>query len=146
LTLTNTKFTADQLVFESLLCHWQSKGEEMKERIDQLGSENGRLCSESQQLIEANEILAIDGRNLQAAQEQLDLSMTRLNGHAHTLETAIQGRSDRESTVHSLIGKLPDSKKAKGQQASKFNLTLGQQNNQIEKLRDTLAGAHSYQP
>jgi regulator of replication initiation timing len=108
----NTKFTVNQLL-ESLICHWQSKGEEMKGRIDRLVSENKRLCSENQQLIEANELLAIDDQNLQAVQEQLDLVMTRLNRDADALRTAIQEQSDRESTVHSLMGKSSGSKKLK---------------------------------
>jgi regulator of replication initiation timing len=69
LALMNTKFTADQQVFESWICHWQSKGEEIKGRIDQLVSENEQLYSENQQLIEANELLAIDNQNLQVVQE-----------------------------------------------------------------------------
>jgi hypothetical protein len=109
-------------------------------------SENEQLYSEIRQLIEANEWLAIDGQNLQAVQEQLDLAMTRLNRHADALETAIQERSDRESTVHTLTGKLSDSKKAKEQEATQFNLTLGQQNKQIEKFRVALARARSYEP
>jgi hypothetical protein len=48
LVLINTKFTADQHVFEDLICHWQSEGEETKGRIDQLVSENEPLYSENQ--------------------------------------------------------------------------------------------------
>jgi uncharacterized protein (DUF3084 family) len=142
----NTKFTADQQAFEGLICHWQSKGEEMKRRIDQLTSENERLYSENRQLIEANELLATDGQHLQAGQEQLDLAMTRLSRHGDALETAIQERSDRESTVHSFMGKLSGSKKAKKQQETQFNLTLGQQNKQIENLQATFARARSCEP
>jgi hypothetical protein len=72
--------------------------------------------------------------------------MTRLNRHAHALETAIQERSDGGSTVHSLMGKLSGSKKTKEQQATQFNLTLGQQNKQIEKPRATLSSACSFEP
>jgi hypothetical protein len=74
-----TKFTPDQKVFEGLIYHWQSKGEEMKGRINQRVSENKRLYSENQQLIEASGLLAIDDQNLQAVPEQLDLAMTQLN-------------------------------------------------------------------
>jgi DNA-binding transcriptional MerR regulator len=146
LTLMNTKFTADQQVFECLIFHWQSKGEEIKGRIDQRVSENERLYSENQPLIESNVLLVIDGQNLQAVQEQLDMAMTQLNRHADALETAIQERSDRESTVHSLMGKLSGSKKTKEQQATQFKLTLGQQNKQIKKPLATLARARSHEP
>jgi hypothetical protein len=44
----NTKFIADQQVFEGLICHWQSEGEEMKGRIDRLVSENEQIYSENQ--------------------------------------------------------------------------------------------------
>jgi FtsZ-binding cell division protein ZapB len=67
LVLTSTKFMVDQDVFQDLICHWRSKGEEVKGRIDQLMSENERLYSENQQLIEANQWLAIDGQNLQVS-------------------------------------------------------------------------------
>jgi uncharacterized protein YukE len=106
LALINTKFTADQQAFEGLICHSQAKGEEMKGRIDRLRSEYERLYSETQQLIETNELFAIDDQNSQVVQEQLALAMTRFNRHADSLKTAIQERSDRESAVHSLMGKL----------------------------------------
>jgi regulator of replication initiation timing len=79
LTLMNTKFIDNRHDFEGLICYWQSMGEEIKGRINQLVSENERLYSENQQLTEANQLLAIDGQNLQAVQEQLDLAMTRLD-------------------------------------------------------------------
>jgi hypothetical protein len=109
-------------------------------------SENERLYSENQQLIETNELLAIGDQNLQAVQEQLDLAMTQLNRYTHILKTAIQERTDRDSTVHSHMGKLSGYKKAKEQQATQFSLTLGQQNIQIEKLRATLARVCSHEP
>jgi hypothetical protein len=67
--------------------------------------------------------------------------MTWLNRHADAREMATQERSDRESTVPSLMGKLSGSTKAKEQQTTQFNLTLGQQNNHIEKHRVTLVRA-----
>jgi septal ring factor EnvC (AmiA/AmiB activator) len=118
----------------------------MKGRIDQLVAENGRFYSENQQLIEANELLATDSQHLQTVQEQLDLAMTRLNRHTDALETVIHEQGDRESTLHSLMGKLSGSRKAKEQQATQFDLTLGQQNKQIEKLRAAFARARSYEP
>jgi hypothetical protein len=48
LGLMNTKVTADEQDFKRLICHSQSKGEEMKGRIDQLVSENERPYSENQ--------------------------------------------------------------------------------------------------
>jgi hypothetical protein len=72
--------------------------------------------------------------------------MTWLNRRADSRETAIQEWSDQESTVHSVMAKLSGSKKPKEQQATQFNLTLGQQNEQGVKLPATLARARSSEP
>jgi hypothetical protein len=81
-----------------LTYHWQSKGEEIKGRIDQLVSENERPYPENQQLIEANEFLAIDGQNLQAVQGQLNLAVARLNRHADALR-----RRFKNGAIESLL-------------------------------------------
>jgi hypothetical protein len=57
-----------------------------------------------------------------------------------------QRRTNQGSIVHSLVGKLPSSRKAPERLTAQFNLTLGQQNKQIEKLRATLSQARSYEP
>jgi septal ring factor EnvC (AmiA/AmiB activator) len=69
-----------------------------------------------------------------------------LDRYADEFETEIQKQTDRDSAVHSLMEKLSSSIKVKKQQATQFNLTLGQQNRQIERLRATLSQARSYEP
>jgi hypothetical protein len=80
-----------------------------------MASENERLYSLNQQLMDANEVLVVDRQNLQAVQEPLDLAMVRLDRYADELERANQKRTDQDSAVHSLMGKLSSSSKVKEQ-------------------------------
>jgi hypothetical protein len=54
----------------------------MQGRIGRMASDNERLYSANQRLIEANELSDVDPNNLQVGQEQLDLAMTRLDRHS----------------------------------------------------------------
>jgi chromosome segregation ATPase len=96
-------------------------------------------------LIEENELLAIDRQHLQAVRKELDLAMAWLDQYTDRLEIANQKQADHDSTVHSLMGKLSSSRKATERVTAQFNLTLDQQNKQIEKLRATLSQARSYE-
>jgi hypothetical protein len=96
--------------------------------------------------MEANALFAVDRQNSQAAHEQFDLAMARLDRHADELESVNQKWTDQGSAVRSLMGQLSSSRKAKERQATQFNLTLGQQDIQIEKLRMTLSQARLYEP
>jgi chromosome segregation ATPase len=120
--------------------------DKLQSKIDRMASENKGVHSVNQQLMEANEGLAVDRQNLQTVLEQFDLAMVRLDRYADELERANQKRNDQGSTVHSLIWKLSSSRKIKERQATQFNLTLGQQNKQIEKLPATLSQTCSYEP
>jgi hypothetical protein len=57
------KSIAEQRIFEDLCRYWQSEAEEMQGRVNRM-AENERLYLANHQLIEANELLAIDGHNL----------------------------------------------------------------------------------
>jgi hypothetical protein len=51
-------------------------------KIHRMASENELLYSANQQLMEANEVLAIDRQNSQAVREQLDLAMAQFDRYA----------------------------------------------------------------
>jgi hypothetical protein len=76
-------------------------------------SENKGSYSANQQVIEANELLAIGCQDFEAVQEQLDLAMTRLNRYPDESERTNRKRTDRDSALRSLLAKLPRSKKVK---------------------------------
>jgi hypothetical protein len=99
----NTKSTGNQRIFEGLSRHWQSNAEKMEGGVDRMASENERLNSADQQLIEGNKLLVLDRQNLQAVTEQAD-----------ELETVIQKQTDRNCPVHSLLGKFSGSQNVKG--------------------------------
>jgi hypothetical protein len=69
-----------------------------------MASENQRFYSVNQELIEENELLAIDHQHVQAVHEQLDLAMARLDRHTDQLEMVDQRRIDYGSIVRSLHG------------------------------------------
>jgi hypothetical protein len=50
--------------------------------------------------------------------EQLDLAMAWLNRYADELESVNQKRTDQGFAVHSLMAKLPSSRKVKERQAT----------------------------
>jgi chromosome segregation ATPase len=141
----NTKLTPGQQTCQNLMRSWQSDAHNLQRKIDRIAFENERLYSVNQQLMEANELLLIDPQNLQVVQEQLDLAMVRADRYVDELERENQRWTDQGSAIHSLMGKLSSSRKVKERQAAQFNLTLGQQNKQIEKFRATLSQAHSYE-
>jgi hypothetical protein len=143
---TNTKLIADQRVCQSSVRCWQPAAEEMWPKIDCMAFENQRLYSVDQELIEETKLLTIDRQHLQAVHEQFDLAIARLHRYTDQLEMAKQRRTDHGPTVHSLMEKLSSSRKATERLTARFNLTLGQQNEQIEKLRASLSQAYSYAP
>jgi hypothetical protein len=105
---------------------WQSDTDKLQPKINRMASEKKRFYLMNQQLMEANDVLAVDRQNLQAVQERLDLAMVRLDHYADELERANQKRTDQGSAVHSLMGMLSSSRKVKERQATQFDLTLGQ--------------------
>jgi hypothetical protein len=58
-------------------------------KIDSMAPENERLPSANQQLIEANELSAIDRQDLHAGQEHFEVAMTPLDRHAEEFEAAM---------------------------------------------------------
>jgi hypothetical protein len=61
--------------------------------------------------------------------------MTQLDQSADELGRAIRKRTDSDSAVQCLMETSSSSKDDKEQQEAQFNVTLGQQNKHIEKLR-----------
>jgi hypothetical protein len=102
----NRKLTADQRTCQELMRSWQSDADKPQGKIDRMASENERRYLVNQQLMEANKELAVDRQHLQAVQEPLDLAIVRLDRYADELERANQKRTDQDSAVHSLMGKL----------------------------------------
>jgi histidyl-tRNA synthetase len=120
--------------------------DEMRHKIDRMASENQRLYSVNQSLIEETKLLAIDHQHLWTVHEQLDLVMAGLDRYTDSLEMVNQRRADHCSTVCHLMGKLSSSRKTAERLTAQFNLTLGQQNKRIEKLRATLSQTCLYEP
>jgi hypothetical protein len=56
----NLKLTAGQRTCQNVMCSWQSDADKLQSKIDCTASENERLYSVNQQLMEANEVLAAD--------------------------------------------------------------------------------------
>jgi hypothetical protein len=65
----NTKWTADQRIYQHPNRYWQSDADKLQGKIDHTASENERLHSVYQQLAEVNEVLAVDRQHLHAAQK-----------------------------------------------------------------------------
>jgi hypothetical protein len=59
----NTELIADQRTCQNSSCHWQSDADELRGKVDRMASENERLSSVTQQLMEANALFAVDRQN-----------------------------------------------------------------------------------
>jgi hypothetical protein len=60
----NTKLTADQRTCQKSMRSWQSDADKLQDKIDRMASGNERLYSVNRQLMEVNEVLAVNRQNL----------------------------------------------------------------------------------
>jgi hypothetical protein len=104
----NTNWTADRRILGELepLFALGGTGNAGKDRPDVVRERTTLLYSANQQLIEVNELLAMDRQKLQAVQGQLDLAMARPDRYADESEMATQKRTDQDAAVDGLMDVL----------------------------------------